>query len=211
MYKRGTRADKLSVEEITEELLEIANSLPSEQPSQPNPGPNMKFDESDMELPTGGGDDYFDESFNGIQSQDSFAPWLVQHRNQQSNHSQNSNNNGNVLQLKYDDIIVEKMHIHYGMKGENPVNYMRFYPKDLDLHADANSTSSSVPNPHNYIAKPVKESIYETLLPRVFEECAVRVFCRNPAKNALIHQAYQIWCREQNNSSTPFPTLSQQS
>lgn len=27
------------------------------------------------------------------------------------------------------DIIVEKMHIHYGMKDKNPVNRMRFFAK----------------------------------------------------------------------------------
>ena len=197
----------MTVEEITEELVHIANNVVSQSQSTSHPS-STAFDESDIDPVQPMEDEgYFDDSFNGIQSQDSFAPWLVQHRIQQSTASSQQNSSQN-LRLEYDDIIVEKMHIHYGMKGENPVNNVRFYPKDLDLQSD--QANPNEPSLHNYIGKPVKESTYETLLPRVFEECAVRVFCRDPSKNSLIHEAYQIWCRDYNNSSTPFPTLSQQ-
>lgn len=211
VYKRGSKADKMTVEEITEELLEIANSLPSEQPSQLlHSNSNVNIEESDSMDMDGG--DYFDDSFNGIQSQDSFAPWLMQHRAKQASSSQNSNNNNNegTIQLLYDDIIVEKMHIHYGMKGENPVNNVRFYPKDVNMHDLTEEKDRAGAYHMKHIAKPIKESTYEHQMPRVFEECAVRLFCRNSAKNDLVRRAYEIWCREHNNSSTPFPSLSQQ-
>ena len=36
------------------------------------------------------------------------------------------------LPLERDDIIIEKMHLHHGMKHLNPVNNMRFFPKGAD-------------------------------------------------------------------------------
>jgi hypothetical protein len=37
-----------------------------------------------------------------------------------------------LLELVKGDVIVDKMHIHYGKKDKNPVNYMRFFPKDAE-------------------------------------------------------------------------------
>jgi hypothetical protein len=39
-----------------------------------------------------------------------------------------------LLELVKGDVIVDKMHIHYGKKDKNPVDYMRFFPKDADEH-----------------------------------------------------------------------------
>ena len=94
-----------------------------------------------------------------------------------------------------DDIIVEKMNIHYGMKQFNPVANMRFFPKDAD--------------PTSYIARHANEQTYETLLPRNFQELAVRVFCRTPAKERLARRAFELYCQELQ-APCPFPSFSQQ-
>lgn len=96
--------------------------------------------------------------------------------------------------LERGDIIIDRMHIHYGKKRHNPVNYMRFYPKGA--------------NPHTHIAQPVDETIYQTLLPRVFEELAVRVFCRNPRKESIAAKAFKMFCNKEN-THQPFPSQSQ--
>ncbi len=36
---------------------------------------------------------------------------------------------GSQVELAEEDLIVEKMHIHHGMKGNNPVSRLRFFPK----------------------------------------------------------------------------------
>jgi len=65
--------------------------------------------------------------------------------------------------LEKDDIIVERMHIHYGMKDRNPVSRLRFFTKGAS---------------RDTVGEPVKDRIYQTSMPVVFEEFAVRVFCR---------------------------------
>jgi uncharacterized protein YfaA (DUF2138 family) len=40
----------------------------------------------------------------------------------------------------------------------------------------------------------VKEETYETLLPRVFEELAIRVFYKNPKKKELVRLCFEYWC-----------------
>ena len=118
-------------------------------------------------------------------------------RSQDSFFIHNANNDISLSQLNVtlttDDIIVDKMHIHYGCKDENPVNRMRFFPKDAD---------------DTYIARKISESTYDTTLPRSFEELAIRVFVRDPKKERAAHRIFQIWCH-QANSSPPFPTFSQ--
>lgn len=92
------------------------------------------------------------------------------------------------------DIIIDKMHIHFGKKSENPVQNMRFYPKGAD--------------PAKYIAKAIDEKVYETSLPRSFEELAVRVFCRDPSKQRSAEKAFEKFCVEVN-THRPFPSQSQ--
>lgn len=137
------------------------------------------------------------DQFN-IQSQDSFAPWNQDYLMKRtfSNVSTISVNSDTSFSnyIKAEDIIVEKMHIHYGLKKENPVNRMRFFPKDKD-------------SDKNFIASQVKESTYETLLPRVFEELAVRVFCRKPEKSEIIARAFNTWCEENLTQNFPMSQL----
>jgi hypothetical protein len=104
------------------------------------------------------------------------------------------NKNSNSLELTENDIIVEKMHIHYGLKSANPISRLRFYSKNIPLD--------------KAIGKEIKEASYPTLLPRVFEELAVRVFCRNPKKSQKLFDAFNSWCKEEH-SSTPVLSMSQ--
>ena len=93
-----------------------------------------------------------------------------------------------------DDIIVEKMNIHYGMKQFNPVANMRFFPKDAD--------------PSSFIARPPRQETYQTVLPSSFEELALRVYCRHPAKKVMARCAFEEFCRRFN-CGAPCPEASQ--
>jgi hypothetical protein len=110
--------------------------------------------------------------------------------------SQNSNeSNFDSTIINKDDIIVEKMHIHYGLGDKNPVARLRFFVKNDDKIL---------------AAKEVNERSYESSLPKVFESRAVRVFCRNinPAIHKRIADAFSKWCKRVR-TSTPFPSYSQ--
>lgn len=54
--------------------------------------------------------------------------------------------------LTEDDIIVEKMHIHYGLKDQNPVSRLRFYPKTVRIGDVA-------------IGREISESMYDEMIP----------------------------------------------
>lgn len=105
------------------------------------------------------------------------------------------NRGSGFVELSEQDLIVEKMHIHYGMKSENPVDRMRFFPKHANLQPHAT-------------ARRIDESVYETVLPRVFEDRAIRLFCRDPDKADAARAIFEQWCEEAN-ALMPFPTLSQ--
>lgn len=141
---------------------------------------------------------------DNLHSQDSFSDIiqkdLKQHRNNKLKRNGSVNSVCSVVQqydhtisLSADDIIVEKMNIHYGQKGKNPVDNMRFFPKHCD---------------DKYIARRLDESNYETALPRVFEECAIRVFCRTTHKFLVAQAAFNEWCKEVK-ALQPFLSLSQ--
>ena len=87
------------------------------------------------------------------------------------------------LPLEKTDLIVDKMHLHHGMKQDNPVSRLRFFAKGD--HEDQ-------------IAKEIPEESYHTILPRCFEERAVRVFCRKPAKEKKVREAFEVWCKKRN-------------
>lgn len=99
------------------------------------------------------------------------------------------------MELKEEDLIVEKMHIHYGMKSQNPVDRLRFFPKHSNLQPNA-------------VARRIDECVYETVLPRVFEDRAIRLFCRDPEKADAARTVFEKWCEEAN-AQMPFPSLSQ--
>jgi hypothetical protein len=93
---------------------------------------------------------------------------------------------GGFVVLEERDLIVEKMHIHFGMKAANPVANMRFYPKNFQ--------QLSLTHDRPYHAVMLEERVYETDLPRVFEYRSVRVFCRYPEKDAAAAHAFEKWC-----------------
>ena len=103
-----------------------------------------------------------------------------------------------TISVDKSDIIVEKMHLHHGLKGKNPVDRLRFYPKRLQ---QASSTGERI------IGKRVDEAKYETLLPRRFEQRAVRVFCKSPRKADAVRRAFSRWC-DRVNAHSPFPSAS---
>lgn len=92
--------------------------------------------------------------------------------------------------LEEDDIIVEKMHIHYGLKDKNPVGRLRFFAKNCKWDT---------------VAKELNENVYLASMPNQFEEFAVRVFCKSRSgdKESTAKRAFQQWCKEKM-CSTPF-------
>ena len=111
-----------------------------------------------------------------------------------SNDSSIKRSRGVPMELLEDDIIVEKMHIHYGMKGKNPVARLRFFPKNAGPRA---------------VGSRVDEALFRTSLPTAFEEYAVRVFCRFPESEGVARQAFELWS-EKNGMKRPFPHTTQQ-
>jgi len=108
--------------------------------------------------------------------------------------NQNSQGEPEYSQLDPNDIIVEKMHIHYGLKDKNPVSRMRFFQKN----ADGDS-----------VGEEVSHRIYHTSCPSVFEEFAVRVFCRTIGKEGTASKAFGLWCKDKL-STTPFQSQLQE-
>jgi hypothetical protein len=51
----------------------------------------------------------------------------------------------------------------------------------------------------------VDEKIYEPMLPRTFEELAVRVFCRDNSKDFSVGQAFKRFCLKFD-APQPFPS-----
>lgn len=215
MYKRGSKLDIMKVPEIAERIVELSNIYLSEL--------KEKFKETDSEgsfnrASSAGSSfnqsygfvsssfEHLDESY--ILSQDSFQPWVLRDlANQSSNGNQPSPKSSAYTEIhaikaiELDDIIVEKMHIHYGLKSENPVNRLRFFSKDAE---DIISSRWD----DNIIGVQIKEQHYETQLPRVFEETAVRLFCRSKEKSVCVAEAFKRFSKAMNGAD-PFPLLSQ--
>lgn len=108
---------------------------------------------------------------------------------------------GGFVVLEEKDLIVEKMHVHFGMKAANPVANMRFYPKNFQHMA--------VTPDRPYQAVMLEERVYETDLPRVFEYRSVRVFSRNPEKDAAAAHAFEKWCDDKKLHQPLYSSFSQ--
>ena len=100
-----------------------------------------------------------------------------------------------------DDIIVEKMHIHYGLKSKNPVDRLRFFPKRIEKSSETKEV---------IVGRRVPECKYESVLPRRFEDRAVRIFCRHPEKEVEARELFELWCNRVY-ANSPFPSSSQPS
>ena len=98
--------------------------------------------------------------------------------------------NCTFVPLQENDIIVEKMHIHYGLKAKNPVGRLRFFQKNCKWDT---------------VAKELNENVYLASMPNRFEEFAVRVFCksRDIGKENTAKRSFQQWCKEKL-CATPF-------
>lgn len=77
-----------------------------------------------------------------------------------------------TINLKEDDIIIEKRSIHHGMKAENPVSQMRFLPKTQLSKLRENAENLPV-------AWEIDEKEYECCIPRAFLQRTLRVYCRD--------------------------------
>jgi hypothetical protein len=134
------------------------------------------------------------DSWRYIQSQDSLAgDYFLGSELSRDANSNLAAMEGSYPTLQKGDIIVDRIHIHYGKKHQNPVENMRFYAKG----GGAEQTARQVP-----------EDVYQTLLPRTFEELAVRVFCRDARKEHIAAKAFSRFCSTCN-THLPFPSQSQ--
>jgi uncharacterized protein (DUF1919 family) len=134
------------------------------------------------------------DSWRYIQSQDSLAgDYFLGNELSRDANSNMAAMEGSYPTLQKGDIIVDKMHIHYGKKNQNPVENMRFYAKGGGAEQTARQAS---------------EDVYQTVLPRTFEELAVRVFCRDPRKEHIAATAFSRFCSTCN-THLPFPSQSQ--
>lgn len=163
-----------------------------------------------------------------IFSQDSFAPYFLQQIQQQQQQRVNMGSSSQQfsrttttsatspalqqqqqqilaalldISLTKDDIIVEKMHIHHGLKQEDPVSRLRFFSKPWSTSLTTNYDLNQ-----EMIGRPSKTARFDTVTPRTFEEFAIRVFCRDTSKALLAQLAFQAWCRHSQHAS---PMLSQ--
>lgn len=177
-YQRGSAIDKMTSEEITKKLVEIAENAKIK--SMDSPIHHVD------ECPIDDDDDEEDiihsqQSLNGCQT------------------SKQVHKHHHHLELKMeeiiteDDIIVEKLSISYGMQDKNPVGNLRFFPKNC---------------PIDYVAKPINEEMYATSLPRSFEDLAIRLFCKDDKKAKGARKVYEYWCRnnKQPKPFPSFPT-----
>jgi len=96
---------------------------------------------------------------------------------------------GNAIEIREDDVIVEKRVIHHGLKESNPVSRMRFLQKRNLAQINA-ETVERLPE-----AREIEESSYDAHIPRTLLEKTIRVFSRdsNPVKVDLIRHAFYQW------------------
>ena len=103
-----------------------------------------------------------------------------------------SGENGERIVLDPSDIIVEKMEIHHGRKEQNPVDMIRFLPKDK--LSQLSRPVSELP-----VAEQTPEKDYYSSIPKAFNERMLRVFSRNTDQNHfdLLKHAFEQWCDNQ--------------
>ncbi|KAL6043527.1 HD-domain PDEase [Balamuthia mandrillaris] len=84
------------------------------------------------------------------------------------------------MDLQEEDIIVQNLVMNYGLQDQNPVDHVRFFNKD-------EPNSSFVVEKHQV----------SMLIPDLFSEHYVRVFCRNPAKKESAERAFRAFLERQ--------------
>jgi HD superfamily phosphohydrolase len=193
-YDRDHACHQLSEEEILQEILtqhqQIIQESNGSLPFSTNLLESFQEEEQENELLS-------TENYSIIPPDDGVPISAQYYQNSLSPSKQL--HNGDFTALTENDLIVEKMHIHYGMKSQNPVANLRFFQKNAVLTENGNGT----------IARQVDERVYETLLPRSFEDRSVRLFCRTIDKEQAAIHAFERWCTSRD-AHLPFPSLSQQ-
>jgi hypothetical protein len=89
---------------------------------------------------------------------------------------------GNLVILELDDVIVQFGSWHYGRKDANPLTAVRF------VNREALCSSNEILTAHE-----VDEDDYETLLPRKFMKQCIRVYCKDSSKTDLLRHKFQAW------------------
>lgn len=90
------------------------------------------------------------------------------------------------VKVSLDDIIVERCSIDHGSKARNPLNRMRFVQR-----TDLSKLAGPICNLPD--AGVVEEAQYEALLPRIFQENSIRIFCRKPEQVGLVAHLFEQW------------------
>jgi hypothetical protein len=180
--------DTMSEEDIEQEILQLSQGLVD----QPCPY-SQAFSQSQDVLGS-----TFDREYDAGDDLLGIAS-IIREDSNISVFSQSSQSGGPTFgpALVPGDIIIERMHVHYGLKEKNPVARLRFYAK-----ADRDG---AVERP---IARMLREESYEASLPRSFEDRRIRVFCRYREKERIARRAFELFC-EHVKAHSPFPSFSQ--
>ena len=86
---------------------------------------------------------------------------------------------GGQNKLSMQDFILEKLTIHYGSRDKPFLQRMRFVPNGF--RANLRKPVDELPE-----AVRVSEEKYEAQLPKKYQECSLRVFCRDHSKTDLV-------------------------
>ena len=86
-----------------------------------------------------------------------------------------------VTPFSCDSFHLQFVNLDYGMKDENPIDNVRFYRKDSDKKAF-----------------PLHKDMVSCLLPNVFSEHRIRVFCRktDQASVKAAKSNFKDWCKK---------------
>ena len=97
---------------------------------------------------------------------------------------------GELVCLNEEDIIVEKCKMHHGQGEDNPVMLMRFLPKD---------ELPKLTRPFDQLptAVKLKDEVISGNTPRAMQEQSIRVFCRGDSnKLDLLRHVFCLWAKE---------------
>lgn len=97
----------------------------------------------------------------------------------EGNHTDES---GDSIFLREDDVIVQHNSWHYGRKDENPLSAVRFVNREELGYMDEILT-----------AHEVDEEDYDTIIPRSFMKKCIRVYSRDSSKTDLLMHKFQAW------------------
>lgn len=103
-----------------------------------------------------------------------------------------------TLEIRPEDVIIEKRIIHHGSLDKNPVSKMRFLSKDK-LGLLGCDDVSRLPT-----ALEKEESEYSAHIPRQFQERMLRVYSRDHSKGLLLINSFMEWQkRDGKNADSP--------